>query len=121
MTKYFDYNTEGNKTQSIKVEVKYSKGGFNGFTGGQEQRGIWLYICPVTLEKMKLGEMDYVSERYVAFSGNKVCLKELSRRSDKQLNELVSKVEPVAERLAVLFRENKFAELNTEVSQMIAS
>ena len=121
MKKYFDYHTEGNKTQSIKVEVEYSKGGFNGFTGGQERRGIWLYICPVTLEKMKLGEKDYVSEQYIAFSGKKICLRELSRKSDKQLDLIVSKVEPIAEKLATLFRENKFVEMNTAVSQVMAS
>lgn len=120
MKKYFDYRVEGVKTNSISVEVRYLKGGYNVFTSERESRGIWLIICPVVLERHNLSGVEYVSEQYTAFSGNKICLKELSRKSEKQLQIVVDKMEPIAEELALMFRQGLFAELQQKAYKALA-
>ena len=72
------------KGTHIKVEVFYTKGGINYFTGTTERRGIYLSISPV---KLTIYEGGGRSEGYVAFTGVKQFVTELKRANDKKLNE----------------------------------
>ena len=72
------------KGTHIKVEVFYTKGGINYFTGTNERRGIYLSISPV---KLTIYEGGGRSEGYVAFTGVKQFVTELKRANDKKLNE----------------------------------
>ena len=93
MKKYF--KTTMADATDIKLEVYYYKGGYNLFTYEPERRGIYFSISPVNL--------DGVWESYTAFSGTKICVKELNRKSDKALNEAVSKIEPIAEDVVKMY------------------
>ena len=66
----------------IDVEIAYSKGGFNLWTGKQERRGYWLYIIPCIVEK----NLTITK----AFSGNKVLLDPAKRLSGKKLNKIIN-------------------------------
>ena len=79
----------------LKVEVYYDKGGYNMFTHEPERRGIYFSISPVKL--------DGIWESYTAFSGTKICVKELNRKSDKALNEIIAKIEPIFEDVVKLY------------------
>ena len=63
----------------LRVETDYTKGGLNLFTYKQERRGYYLHITPVE----RRGNM----ESFVAFTGNKFLLKEVSRKSAKAERE----------------------------------
>ena len=97
MKKYFKTTMED--ATDLKVEVYYYKGGYNLFTYEPEKRGIYFSISPV--------KRDGIWESYTAFSGSKICVKELKRKSDKSLNEVVSKIEPIVEEVVRMY-ENGF-------------
>ena len=97
MKKYF--KTTMADATDIKVDVYYHKGGFNCFTCEPERRGIYFSISPV--------KRDGIWESYTAFSGSKICVKELKRKSDKSLNEVISKIEPIIEEVVRMY-ENGF-------------
>ncbi len=96
MKKYFATNRVPDATH-LKIEVRYEKGGYNYFTYKEEPRGVYVSVSPVTLEDRPGG---YQMESYTAFSGTKFCVKELKRKSDKALQEVVAKLEPKAEQIA---------------------
>ena len=93
MKKYF--KTTIADATDLKLEVYYNKGGFNMFTHENIKRGIYFSITPV--------ERDETWESYTAFSGNMICVKELTKKSDKALNEIVSKIEPIMEEVAKMY------------------
>ena len=93
MKKY--YKTTIADATDIKLEVYYYKGGYNLFTYEPERRGIYFSITPV--------KRDGIWESYIAFSGTKICVKELNRKSDKALNEIAAKIEPISEDVVKLY------------------
>jgi hypothetical protein len=78
MKKYIERNG-----QTLKVEVYYSLGGLNYFTGRQEKRGYYLSVTPVEIED----HGGYRTETVTLFSGVKELLKEVTRRSKKAETE----------------------------------
>ena len=93
MEKYF--KTTIADATDLKLEVYYYKGGYNLFTYEPERRGIYFSITPV--------KRDGIWESYIAFSGTKICVKELNRKSDKALNEIAAKIEPIAEDVVKMY------------------
>ncbi len=94
MKKFIELKANAN-ANFLKLEVYYSLGGFNCFTYKNEARGYYLSVSPV-----QRSERDgIVFESYTAFSGVKLLLLEVSRKSKK--------AEAEAERIA----EEKEAEL----------
>ena len=65
----------------INVEIIYSKGGINIWTGKQERRGYWLHITPCFVENN--------CKTVMAFSGNKVFLEPAKRFSEKKLDKII--------------------------------
>lgn len=67
----------------LKIEVYYSLGGMNYFSGNNEERGYWLSVCPVTRTEHKMDGKTYFSESYVGFSGTKLHVLTTTRQSEK--------------------------------------
>ena len=69
------------KTENVfvKVETYYNLGGMNYFTYKVELRGYYLSVTPV--ERINRG--SYITESCTAFSGYKMLLKEVKRKSKK--------------------------------------
>lgn len=69
------------KTENVfvKVEVYYNLGGMNCFTCKEERRGYYVSVSPV--ERVNRG--GYITETCAAYSGYKVLLKEVKRKSKK--------------------------------------
>ena len=65
----------------LEVEVYYSLGGMNYFTGKNEGRGYYLSVTPVKIE----GGFRTVT----AFTGVRILVKAVSRKSDKAYKEAV--------------------------------
>lgn len=70
---YLDKPTED--ANALVIEVYYDKGGINYFTYKVERRGYYLSVCPV------LKSDGLIS--YTSFSGTKLLLKEVARKSAK--------------------------------------
>ena len=113
MKKYFETSLIDDATH-IKVEVYYLKGGHNPFTYKLEKRGIYFSISPV--------KKDGIWESYTAFSGTKICVRELGRKSDKSLNEVVAKIEPIVEEVVKMWesglRRDAFLRVLTELDAL---
>ena len=63
----------------LKIELYYSLGGYNPFTGKPEGRGYYLSVSPV--ETSNRDGIDF--ESYAAFTGSKICILEVTRKSKK--------------------------------------
>lgn len=92
MKNYFEVKENRNGITHIKCEVYYSLGGYNVWTGKQEPRGYYASVSPV--ERKDYGN-GCVMESYVAFTGIKQLLKEVSRKSVKSQAEAEKMAENV--------------------------
>ena len=79
MKEYLELKGNAKNCTHLKVEVYYDLGGMNYFTGRGERRGYYLSVCPVERTERN----GFISEGYTAFTGNKVLLKEVPRKSKK--------------------------------------
>ncbi len=75
MKKYIEIENKNRNATHLKIETYYSLGGYNYFTYKTEQRGYYLSVSPV--------EKSAHMESYTAFSGVKVCVLPVSRKSKK--------------------------------------
>jgi hypothetical protein len=75
-----------NKANTLQVELYYSKGGMNYFTGTNERRGLYLSVSPLEIKEYEGGGR---SIGYVGFSGTKKCVKEMARFNQKQFDNFV--------------------------------
>ena len=96
MKKYLELKANGKSATHLKCEVYYSLGGMNYFTYERERRGYYASVTPVERKSCGNGVM---MEGYMAFTGTKMLLKEVSRKS--------AKAEAEAEKIA----ENAFNRL----------
>lgn len=82
MTNYIPLPPNDMKATHLKVEVYYNLGGFNAFTYKEEKRGYYLSVSPVEKQRRD----GYSSESYTAFTGRKLLVKEVKRKSDKAMH-----------------------------------
>lgn len=69
----------GDNTNYIKIETNYDKGGMNVFTYRNVRRGYYLSVIPVN----RSTQNGVAFESFVAFTGKRMLLKEVSRKSQK--------------------------------------
>lgn len=81
MTNYIPLPLNDMKATHLKVEVYYNLGGFNAFTYKEEKRGYYLSVSPVE----KRSRDGYSYESYTAFTGRKLLIKEVKRKSEKAM------------------------------------
>lgn len=72
------------EVNTIDVEVYYSKGGMNYFTGKVEPRGYYMQASPVKVEKRN----GYEITTYTAFTGIKNLISETKRFGKKAFEDL---------------------------------
>jgi len=78
----------------MEMEIYYSLGGINYFTGGTNRRGIYAMITPVELN----GTMKSFT-LMGSKSGMKMLLEELPRKSQKKVDSWAKRIEPIAEKI----------------------
>ena len=71
-------------TSYIEIELYYSKGGMNYFTGKVEQRGFYLSVMPVSIGTSGAG---FTTRSFTAFSGIKKMVLECARFNQKKFDE----------------------------------
>ncbi len=70
----------GGKT--LEVSITYNIGGMNYFQGICEKRGYYLSVTPVDIAITENGRV--LAKSYAAFSGTKILLNEVKRKSEKE-------------------------------------
>lgn len=111
--KYLEVATNDAEVTHIKIEVYYSKGGMNYFTGTNEARGIYLSVTPVG---RTLHEGKYWSESYKGFSGIKKHLVDMARYSEKKCDSFVIDTEIKEHLIKYVLGKNKL-ELNLVIQE----
>lgn len=99
--------------KELCIEVFYSLGGMNYFSGGVNRRGVYLLLKPVSR-----GENGFTESMLMGGQrecGFKILLEELPRKSQKVIDKQFIKVEPLANQIADLYFENR----NDEIVQLI--
>ena len=87
MKKYLALKPNSHATH-LKLELYYNLGGYNNFTCKQESRGFYLSACPVKRETHELEPgQTYTTEAFMVFTGTKVLVKAVSRKSAKAERE----------------------------------
>lgn len=86
----------------LKIQVYYDKGGMNYFTSRPEQRGYYVSVSPVQVERRGNGIMV---ESYAAFSGVKMLVLPVQRQSPKAEAEAREKAMQVLPELKDAIKE----------------
>ena len=94
MEKYIKVKENAEKITHLKIELYYDKGE-NYYRGGKEKRGYYLSVVPIERKDFN----GYVSERYSAFTGVKLLIKEVTRKSSKAEAEAEKLAETATEKL----------------------
>lgn len=84
MKKYIEVKKNPAKVTHLRIELYYSLGGMNYFTGSVENRGYYLSVTPV---ERRASARGYTSECCTAFTGIKQNIKEVTRKSKKAESE----------------------------------
>jgi hypothetical protein len=84
------------KYNTIEIEVGFAGGGMNYFSGSSSSRGYYLYFSPVNLSY----ERGFATREFLVGTGAKQLLQPAARYSASTLAKIVSKVEPIARKLA---------------------
>jgi len=92
-----DFYHQIKESEYAKIEVSYSLGGRDYFTGNNERRGIYVFF--MTVEKSKTGE----SYRPFASGNFKILAVELNRFSKKKMQAIVDWVRSNEEQLFQLY------------------
>ena len=82
MKKYIPILNKNKDFNFLKLEIYYSLGGMNYFTGRAENRGYYISISPVY--------RNGITESYTSFTGLKHCLFTVSRKSEKAYNNALT-------------------------------
>lgn len=82
------------RTNYLRIDMDYSKGGYNYFTYKNEPRGYYIHVSPVNREIRD----GYTMESYTAFSGIKDCILEVTRKSKAAENQAAEIFERVKDR-----------------------
>ena len=92
----------------LRVEVNYQLGGHNWFSGDIDSRGVFLSLTPV---RRGNGFISTRIDGKLHTMGYKILLKELGRKSQKQLDLAAERVLPFAGAIADLYSEGKHNEI----------
>ena len=89
-------NAERVAATHVEVELYYSKGGMNYYTGKAERRGFSLQVTPVSIDTSGAG---FITRSFTAFTGVKKCVLECARFNQKKFDEFAPSEDEVNELL----------------------
>lgn len=120
MLKTFIISDDGDGTQkAVEVKVRYEEGGNSIITHEPQSRGLYLSVSPVTYTTSSRG---YVSCCYVGFSGVKMCVQQMKRFSQKQLDSYVPDEADLQRMLDRITQANGYRELSaSDVTQPVTT
>jgi hypothetical protein len=98
---------------SMKVEVFYTLGGMNYFSGEVQRRGIKLLLKPVNRSVVNghAIESSVMMSRDRRKEGFAVVLEELNRKSQKKLVQWFNKIKPFVKDIVALYEAGQYQEI----------
>ena len=94
--------------KQLRIMVDYEKGGMNYFSGNVYESGVKVYITPCTVTN-GIVTCTILGEQHVC--GYKVMLKQINRKSQKQIDIMAEKILPYAQQIADLYSDAKHQEI----------
>ena len=88
----------------LRIRIDHQKPSFNYFYGGSDKGGVYVYLTPVHREN---GIVSQTIDGNTHNSGYKILIKELGRKSQKQINLVAEAVFPKAEQIADYYSERQ--------------
>jgi len=101
---FVELKTPIGKHDKLMVEVGYELGGHNWFTGGINERGIYIYLTPCTCEN---GIVSHSITGKQHESGYKILLKELKRNNKNQIALASGLILPYAQQIADYYSDGQ--------------
>jgi hypothetical protein len=98
----------GKILNKLRINVDHQKGGINYFSGEYSETGVYVYIQPCTNENGIVGTVITGKQHY---DGYKILLKELGRKSQKQIDLMAAKVMPYAQQIADLYSDARHKDI----------
>ncbi len=86
-----------NALNELKISVRYDKGSMNYFANQVNKRGLYVHFSPVHRGNGFVSTTLLGSRKE---SGFKIFVRELGRASQKQADDVFSRVEPLADEIA---------------------
>lgn len=90
-----------------EVEVYYSLGGMNYFSGGYNRRGVYVSITPKEVSETGTSQILLSDPNQ---SGMKMLLQEMPRKSKKTLLEWCNKIKPLVDNMIIKAKESGIKE-----------
>ena len=94
----------GEPLDELKINIDYQKGGYNYFSGNLNESGVYTYITPIHRGNGFCSQ-SILGDQHSC--GYKIFLKELNRKSQKQINLMAEKVIPHSQEIADLYSDYK--------------
>lgn len=88
----------------VEVKVDYRLGGMNYFTGNLVERGIYLSVTPVRINKSSCGK--YTTRLYTAFTGIVQVLKFMTRFNNNVFDNLHPDEELIEKMVKIVAQKN---------------
>lgn len=106
----------GEFLNKLRINVDYQKGGINYFNGEMCESGVYAYITPCTYENGIVGQVITGDQHK---NGYKIMLKQINRKSQKQIDLMAEKVMPYAGVIADLYSEGKHRDIYNLIKSIV--
>lgn len=106
----------GSELKQLRVMVDYEKGGMNYFSGNIYESGVKVYLTPCTLTNGVV-TCTILGEQHAC--GYKVMLKQINRKSQKQIDIMADKILPYAQQIADLYSDAKHQDVVKLINDII--
>jgi hypothetical protein len=125
MAKLIDYPTlktpipSGRKEEplnKLKVEIDYSKSGVSYLTGDYYEGGVYAYLTPCRHEN---GVTGTFWDGKTHTMGYKILLKQMGRKSQKQIDIMADKILPYAQQIADLYSDGRHHDVVKLINDII--
>lgn len=108
----------GSILNELRIKVDYQKGGVNYFSGNYSDSGVYVFLTPVhrgdCFESFAITGSQHTS-------GYKILLKQINRKSQKQIELAAAKVLPYAQQIADLYSDVKHQDVYNLIKSIIGT
>lgn len=108
----------GSILNELRIKVDYQKGGVNYFSGNYSDSGVYVFLTPVCRGN---GFESFVITGSQHTSGYKILLKQINRKSQKQIELAAAKVLPYAQQIADLYSDMKHQDVYNLIKSIIGT
>lgn len=108
-TIYEKLKTPIGKLTELKISIDYELGGYSYFYSQKNQRGVYIYIKPVNHGENGFEESVMLGD--TKSSGFKICVEELTRKSQKAIDSWHKKISIATAEITELYEQEKYDDI----------